>query len=250
MEVISKESSRKTQPLETTFNCRVCGARIYPMLVCGTYINRGCCPGCEAENDKRLARMRRHESRKIFKGNCTIRMHDIPKAYKRARLVGDFSPERVVSLLSHKPRGLVLWGPPGTGKTHAMCALLRYYAIRGFWCKRYVYDQLLLTLRNTFTQQNGVKISEAQILQSFIRAPKLFIEDVGTTVSLNSKESDHSLRTFQTILDSRGEAGFPTYITTNKRVEDLEASFDARVGSRLHEMTVLKVSGFDRRREF
>lgn len=79
---------------------------------------------------------------------------------------------------------------------------------------------------------------------------KLFIEDVGTTVSLDKQESDFSLRTFLVLLDQRLEACQPTFITTNKTLEQLGRCFDDRIASRLIQACkIIKLTGADRRRQ-
>jgi len=40
------------------------------------------------------------------------------------------------------------------------------------------------------------------VIKPLLAADKLFIEDVGTTVSMGKQESDFSLRTFLVILES------------------------------------------------
>ena len=79
---------------------------------------------------------------------------------------------------------------------------------------------------------------------------KLFIEDVGTTVSLDKQESDFSLRTFLVLLDQRLEACQPTFVTTNKALEQLGRCFDDRIASRLIQACrIVKLTGADRRRQ-
>ena len=70
--------------------------------------------------------------------------------------------------------------------------------------------------------------SERGLVKRYQDVDKLLIEDVGTTVGTGSQESDFSLRTFLLILDHRLEHCKPTFITTNKSVDELGKSFDER----------------------
>jgi DNA replication protein DnaC len=144
--------------------------------------------------------------------------------------------------------GLLLWGAPGVGKTYAMAALMRKFLQEGFNCKRIIWEELCLQLRDTYKPNS--KTTEFDIIRSLFEIDKLFIEDLGTTVSNDKHESDFSLRTFLTILDKRLEHCKATFITTNKPVEQLAESFDMRIASRLQLACVIRrLAGQDKRRQ-
>lgn len=87
------------------------------------------------------------------------------------------------------------------------------------------------------------------VLEPLWDVPKLFIEDVGTTVSIGEQESDFSLRTFVTLLDTRIEWCQATFVTSNKSIEELGRSFDERVASRLMQACeIIEVTGQDKRK--
>ncbi len=137
--------------------------------------------------------------------------------------------------------GILLWGEPGRGKTYAMCALIKKYMAEGFRVQRVHYEQLCLQLRDTFNPK--ATQTEWGIIEPSLNCDKLFIEDVGTSKSIGQQESDFSLRTFIVLLDMRLERLRPTFITSNKSVENLGKSFDERVGDRLRMFKVFKLSG-------
>jgi DNA polymerase III delta prime subunit len=171
---------------------------------------------------------------------------DIPVRYHGATLAD--LPESLgeAFLALSSDRGLFLWGPPGCGKTHAMCAFAKHLWTQGWEFRRITYEQLCLEVRATFNAGDGR--SELAVLKPLWEAPVLFVEDVGVTVSLGQQESDFSLRTFETLLDKRLEWCRATFVTSNKSVEEIGASFDARVASRLHEACeVIQVLGTDKR---
>jgi len=75
----------------------------------------------------------------------------------------------------------------------------------------------------------------------------LVLEDLGTSKSIGVAESDFSLRTVLALIDSRIENCLPTIITTNKSIENLAASFDDRIASRLSGFKIIKIDGADKR---
>ena len=141
-------------------------------------------------------------------------------------------------------KGLLLFGPPGVGKSYAMCALMRYYLLRGCSVKRISYDRLCLDVRDTYNKVS----SERELLERCGAVDKLLLEDVSTTVGTGRQESDFSLRIFLLILDYRLEHCRATFITTNKSADELGRSFDERVASRLRQACeIIPVSGTDKR---
>jgi IstB-like ATP binding protein len=179
---------------------------------------------------------------------CPDWRSEIPERYSNATLADLAEPlvERYLALPTDK--GLLLWGTPGVGKTHAMCAFAKNLWTEGWEFRRITYERLCLDIRATY--DGGAGTSERTIMEPFWTVPKLFIEDVGVTVSLGQQESDFSLRTFTTLLDRRLEQCRATFITSNKSLEELAESFDVRVASRLCEACdIVRVMGVDRRRQ-
>jgi len=171
----------------------------------------------------------------------------VPALYAGARLRHLSPALRKAFIALPEDMGLMLWGKPGRGKSYAMAAAMRHYAIvGGFSVKRVNYDMLCLDIRDTY--KPGSRMTERGVISPLISADKLVIEDVGTTVSGGRHESDFSLRTFLVLLDRRLEHKRATFITTNKSVEDLAVSFDSRIASRLRQACkVIHLTGADRR---
>lgn len=176
---------------------------------------------------------------------CPDWRDEIPPRYHRASLEDLADP--LVETFHALPddKGLYLWGRPGVGKTHAQAAFAKSLWSQGWEFRRFSYEDILLSIRDGFN--SGV--SELKALQSLCHVPKLFVEDVGVTVSLGQQETDFSLRTFVTLLDTRLEYCLATFITSNKSLEELAKSFDERVASRLcGACEIVQVTGEDKRR--
>jgi len=172
------------------------------------------------------------------------RLSIVPERYIHAKL--EDLPKAVSdALVSENSTGVYLWGPPGVGKTYSLCALANYLVSEGYVCRRFNYEHLCLKLRDTFKPAS--KESEWSIIEPLVNADRLFMEDIGTTKSIDAVESDFSLRTLLVIIDIRLERCRPTYITTNKSVENLTKSFDSRIGDRLKLYNILKLSGESKR---
>ncbi len=143
-------------------------------------------------------------------------------------------------------QGIMFWGKQGRGKTYAMMAFAIGYLNEGFTVECVNYDLLCSRIRSSY--QPKAKETEYDIVQSFCKPDKLFIDDVGVTVTGDKMETDFSLRVFLSIIDQRINHMKPTFITTNKPLEQLEASFDKRISSRLKQCChILQITGEDRR---
>jgi DNA replication protein DnaC len=157
-------------------------------------------------------------------------------------------PIKLVEKIKALPdaKGLMLWGPQGRGKTYAMAAIAKMYFTQGFTVARENYEMLCLQLRDTF-RSKGDK-TEYAIIKPLLEADKLFIEDIGTTKSEGSIESDFSLRTLLVLIDYRLERCRPTFITTNRTIEELSKTFDERITSRIQQgCEIIRFEGEDKR---
>lgn len=187
-----------------------------------------------------------------------LQFEDLPPEEKR-KLELEVVPERYIGAeISHLSKalrravraetnsGILLWGAAGVGKTYALSALARRHISQGYIVKRIHYEVMCLKLRDTFNPK--ATQTEWSIIEPLLNCDKLYIEDVGTGKSIGKQESDFSLRTFLVLLDMRMECCRPTFITSNKSVENLADSFDQRVGDRLKTFQVIKLGGESKRK--
>lgn len=196
---------------------------------------------------------------------------EIPEHYLKKNVQLSDLPVGLQDDIKHLDgKGLFLWGVPSIGKTHTMYAIAHKYIIQGFNVKCIDWDMLILKIRSTFggptvkhkTESGGSyndygddedgepMTTQWDVMKPFLQADKFFIDDIGTGKSIGRDESDFVIGTFSTILNERYKNDLPTFITSNKKVEEIAKSFDARIADRIHEVCkIIKLSGKNRRRD-
>jgi len=136
-----------------------------------------------------------------------------------------------------------MFGPVGTGKTHAMAAMIRHYTYEGYQVERINFDDFCVQVRSTMSPAS--KRTEWDLIEPLKEVDKLFIDDLGLR---GKQETDFSYVTLYSILNKRQERRLPTFVSSNKNIEKLGQSFDARIASRLSAALVIEMTGRDRRR--
>lgn len=135
------------------------------------------------------------------------------------------------------------YGDVGVGKTWAMAAMIKKYTFEGYECERINFDDFCVNIRSTYAP--AATQTECDVIEPLKHIDKLFIDDLG----LRSKqESDFAYTTFFSLLNKRQERMLPTFISSNKSIEQLSQSFDNRIGSRLRTALVIHIKGIDRRK--
>jgi DNA replication protein DnaC len=103
--------------------------------------------------------------------------------------------------------GLVLYGPPGRGKTHLLAAALRELVFRYGVAVRFVeFTHLLAALKEGFDRKDG----EATTLTPLVRVPVLAVDELG-----KGRKTDFELATIDEIVSRRYNARGTLLGTTN-----------------------------------
>lgn len=158
-------------------------------------------------------------------------------------VIEDLKTDLRTKLVSRKySQDVFFHGPIGTGKTYAMAALARSYIEQGLECKRINFDDFCLKVRSSMSPAS--ELTEWDMIKPMKDVDILFIDDLG----LRSKqETDFAYVTLYSILNKRQELMLPTVISSNKDINRLSQSFDARIASRLSTALIIEMKGEDRR---
>jgi DNA replication protein DnaC len=104
-------------------------------------------------------------------------------------------------------KGFLLYGRPGAGKTHLICATLRYLALETGIAARYVEFMLLLSdIKGGFVANR----SHMEILRPLIQVPVLAIDELGKE---RGTEWERSM--LDELISRRFNAGLTTLFATN-----------------------------------
>lgn len=144
-----------------------------------------------------------------------------------------------------KPKGfLLIWGPPGIGKTYICSALLESILPRYRSVRAYSERNLLRRIRSSFDQvATGDYLT---VLHDLIDDEVIIIDDLGSSGYTEWREEI----LFEAV-DFRYENTAPTVITTNLSPSEISSTYGRRIYSRLFakENTIIDLSGLDDLRE-
>ena len=143
-------------------------------------------------------------------------------------------------------KGLYCWGAVGIGKTHLLAAIAGDILRRGGRLAWTTLEALATALRGAYHHESSA--NEEKIFAAVLEAEHLFLDDLGLSCSDDGRVSDFMNRVLYRVLDTRVHQDLPVYISSNKPAAEVEKNFDARIGSRLHMLHVLPLTGPDRRR--
>lgn len=208
---------------------------------------------CRCEQEKRYQEEAERERRKLQERIARNRREAFPEADMGAWTFSndDMSNEKVgtvarnyadnFKLMLEKHKGLVFFGPVGTGKTFYAACIANALLDKGYPVLMLDFDRIRNTLQSSFEGRQ-------EYLDSFHRCPLLILDDLG----MESK-SEYMQEIVFSVVDARCKAGLPLIVTTNLTSEQLKNPKDItqqRIYSRILEMCVpVLVEGKDKRRE-
>ncbi|MCE5229423.1 ATP-binding protein [bacterium] len=127
------------------------------------------------------------------------------------------------------PKGLLMTGPVGCGKSHLATAILRGVIEKGYSGLYYNSPDLLRDIRATF--QPDSDLTEDDLLEEVTTVDLLVFDDVGA-----ENATGFVLDRFYLIINERYEGCKPIIVTTNLNLEELENRLGKRILSRMLEM--------------
>lgn len=120
-------------------------------------------------------------------------------------------------------KGLVLHGPPGRGKTHLLCAILRELIFRhGVACRFVEFTHLISSIKEGI----DLKQPEATTLTPLVRVPVLAVDELG-----KGRKTDFEQSILDELISRRYNAGGTLLATTNFEIRRKDGE-SARAGSK------------------
>lgn len=222
-------------------------ARITPAIdIIGTMFGpfRSHCPTCREERER--AKLEREAQEHAQRRAALIAKAGIPPRFRDAALpitgqVREALDAYFERLGGDPGAGLVLIGPPGTGKTYTCTALALHLLGQGHGVAYATPESIARELRRTFRRDSGQ--CEQDVLDHYGSIGMLILDEIGTTPAEHERTVAHQL------IALRYEEQLPSVLVSNLPRPELEAYLGARAADRLAETSAfVPMTGPSRRR--
>jgi len=204
----------------------VTGRVIYPTCTCVLEAER-------LEEERLIKQGKLAMLERLFKG-CALNVTlpdaafnnwvERPGAETAYKIVYEYAKDLPQKLATGQ--GLLLFGPPGCGKSYLVAAVARQAISNGSSVLFERAPKLLMRLRAAFSSQNSA--SELEMIEALGKVDLLVIDDLGA-----EKRTEWSEQAIYTIIDERYSNHQPILITTNLSLEELEQKIGSRTMDRL-----------------
>lgn len=142
--------------------------------------------------------------------------------------------------MAERGKGLLLYGPVGTGKTYAAACIANALVDRGRACLMTNFMRIINTL-------SGLHDGRQEYIDRMADADLLVIDDLAA-----ERDTEYAGEIVYNVIDTRYRSGRPVIITANLTADELKHPDNirkSRIYSRLYEMTLpVECDGADRRR--
>ncbi len=163
----------------------------------------------------------------------------LPVRYEDAELETGENQSAILDFLSQydDSKGLFLYGPCGTGKTHLLYALSRIFIANN-------RDVIVLTITELLDGSRKEFDAERTYLEKIMKhTGVLMLDDMGA-----EKTSDWTSEVVYKVINHRYLHVLPTFITSNLDMQGIHDKYGDRVSSRLSEMCEeIELKGDDKR---